>query len=225
MVIEKSYDFSSFPNAKCHALRFVKEIRTAIADPGNALTTALVSLLTDDKGVSGRQIHCDFISALTTAEKTALDALRDAHQGVLLKRRFHGGISIAQGPISITSDAPWQTLGGIVSRLRFFTPHVFNTFGRITADIKTVGTTAQLQLIGDDRGGGAPPAEVALTSAPEALPGTASVWQKIRFDTDVAPRALECVYRLEGRLNGATSAEIRFCSLSLLETVTQNGES
>ncbi len=224
MAIEKSYLLSSFPNTMCNTLMFDKEIRIAVADAGNDLDTALNGLSTDEKGAPSRKVHCDFAGTLTGQEITALDALRTAHQGVFTKIVFHNNLLLLRSSFVITSDAPWEAVAGFVTKPSFFIPGISACSLRISADVKTTGATAQLQVTEDDRGAGSPPAIVNLTSTPVVLPSTASNWQTIEFDTDVAPRAFKSVYCLEGRLNGATAAEIRFCSVSVLETVTKNGE-
>lgn len=185
----------------------------------SSITTALDRI--DSDGT-----NCDiwFASALLTAEKTTLDndvspptggSIIGDHAGTApTEIVFHAASKLVEGEVVITQDATWQLLGGVITQPAFFTSNLAAVIGRVSAGVKTSGTTIQLKVTEDDG-----TTEADLVTAPQTIPDTAGAWQNHNFSTDVAPRIGNNTYCLWGRLNGSASASVRFVSMSLLEVV------
>jgi hypothetical protein len=56
-----------------------------------------------------------------------------------------------------------------------------------------------------------------LVTPSYSIANTSGAWAKGEFNTNVGFGMDDCEYRIEGRLNAATSASIRSTSLTLLE--------
>lgn len=145
-------------------------------------------------------------SPLTVGEKDALDAVVAAHDGTpLLQVRFHGASTIAHGEVGVT-ESDWALVGGVVTTPDFFAP-VASLRARVTGSFKTVGTSAELRLVEDGT--------TVLGSF--ELPDTAGAWEKMQWHTSAAASEGTHEYTLEARLGSATSASVRYVSMSVLE--------
>lgn len=112
--------------------------------------------------------------------------------------------------VDITEQTAWQALGGVAVNASFFTPDLTQAFGIVQFDAKAVGTTAQLRLVEVDEDGNAR-ALSDLFVIPES-----NKWRNRKFQTSQVPGSGDYVYEIQGRLNGATSALIRYCSVVLV---------
>lgn len=119
--------------------------------------------------------------------------------------------TVAEDEKTITEDSTWQDLGGFVMGLAFFADDVSDCVIRGFGQVKTQGVEAQLRIVRVSD------STVLMTSPYE--PGNLSgAWSEMKFITDVALTSDTETYRLEGRLNGASSASIRCTSLFIIQT-------
>jgi len=123
--------------------------------------------------------------------------------------KFHVSSKLVDGVIALTEF--WSTLGGVVANPGFFTPNLKRAAARIVGGVRATGTGAQLQLVEDDVVLG----PVVLGSF--SVPDTGGTWVEFGFSTTQPLRSGSRTYRLEGQLVGATSVEVRYVSVSLLE--------
>lgn len=120
--------------------------------------------------------------------------------------RFHAASKLVESAVPFTSSS-WTPLGGVVSNPGFFLKLLTEGLARITGSIKTDGTI-ELRVTEDG---------VQIQSALYEHGDTGGAWQIFKFTADGDPQPGDHEYCLEGRVVGATSAEVRFTSMSLLE--------
>lgn len=151
-------------------------------------------------------------TALSSPEQATLAATVAAHAGVatFTPLCFRTMVQIIADEVALGSG--WTDLGGVVLTPEFFVPTLANAVGQIQGDCKVQGTGAQLRLV-EGSGGG----ERVITPN-FALTNNSDVWTTFgAFSTNDEPSPGQQLYRLQGRLNGATSALVRFVTLMLLE--------
>ncbi len=131
--------------------------------------------------------------------------------------KFHASSKMIGKKASIPSASGWQELGGVVTNPAFFIDDMNSVIGRIVGSYKANGGGAELRIMesNDDY----PEAARSLVAASYQLPDTNGKWSHFAFNTDISPSGQSLTYSLEGQLNAATSAELRFVSLSLLELI------
>lgn len=192
MSVVVTYALAAFPNGRVKARQLAKEIAATPALAGRVL-----------EGISSDRASCflTFDAALSGAETTALDAVVAAHQGNEFVARVYAShplvmdakaVTVAIIPLGYTRSNPVH-LGVEVAQLKL----------RIMGEGATVAAGTQLRLI-ETVGG----ADVDVTGW-QTFPGTGGAFQQFQFDTNTTLREGEATYRLEGRLNGATSANVR----------------
>lgn len=143
------------------------------------------------------------------SEEAALDALVAAHQGNPPARVvFHASSKLVGTEVALTEPGPdgWQVLGGAVTTPSFFTPNVAACRGRAVGEYKAVGSGAKLRITED-----------GVDSGQHELADTQGAWEKMQWFSSTAPQVGIHAYVLEGQLDGATSAAVRFVAVSLLE--------
>jgi hypothetical protein len=127
--------------------------------------------------------------------------------------RFHATVEIADKNKDILADATWDDVGGVITSPDFFIPNLTRAFARVVGQYSTQGSGAELRLKETQTDG-----TERIMSEVRALPDTGGVWLHLpSFNTNVPPAAGQNLYQLEGRLNGATSASLRYTSMSLME--------
>jgi len=159
----------------------------------------------------GDVVSLVFSDGLSNGDKILLDSIVAAHLGYGVEIVFHATSKLCNEEVAITSDQVWQTLGGVVTNIAFFIPDLTTALGRITLYGKTTADGAELRVV--EGGGGG---DVVISDS-FALGDTSTEWVTKKFSTNVPPRGGDYAYRLEGRLNGATQASIKFASMTLLE--------
>lgn len=159
---------------------------------------------------SGGDFVIEFASPLDPSEESALDAVVAAHVGAPTYALIFHASSLAIGnPAAITSDQTWQDLGGVVTTPSFFVSNLNAIIARIVGDARAVGSGAELRLVED---------ESRVLSPVALIPDTGGSWGLLPpFNSDQPPSAGQHVYTLQGRLNGANSASLRYTSLTLME--------
>jgi hypothetical protein len=157
------------------------------------------------------QIEVFFAGEVSDSDKAIVDATVATHQGKL-ELTFKATSTLVPSEESvISSDASWQTIGGVVSNVQFFIPDLTKAVGRVQGVSKAVGNMAELRIVEKDLSDGS---EVVIAQAfiVESAQETA-----FAFVTTTTPRPGTMEYRLEGRRNGSASASVGFTSMTLLE--------
>jgi hypothetical protein len=155
-----------------------------------------------------------FASPLSPELKTSLDEyMKDAGYLPVTSAApiFHASTTITSEEIAIPS-LDWSDIGGVVTTPSFFCANLDRLIGRMVGEYKADGMGAELRIVEDG---------TRVVSPEMPLPDTAGTWTlspPLVTNTPTMPG--QHAYRLQGRLNGALSASIRFTSLSLLEIVT-----
>lgn len=193
-----------FPNQKVAPSKFSSEIKASSISTATLLNITTV----------GNTCDVNFSTSLSGADETILNGLVAAHTGIETAIVFHATSKVISDEVQITQDSTWQVLGGVVASPEFFVPALVGVKGRIVGSVKTVGTGVQLKVVE------AGASNVDMNSTPYSVSDTSNAWSVVKFLTDVAPRAGDWTYEVHGRLNGASSASMRFSSLTLLEIVT-----
>ena len=159
-------------------------------------------------GFSGDGVNLVFVSALTGAQSTTLDAIvSTVDTTASITPTFIAPSKLVNSPIALT--AGWTDLGGVRTSIGFFLTDAAQAVGQIGGDIKTVGTGAKLRIVKSESNN--------PISAEFDIPATADAWQGFGFQTNAPPDLASQVYKLQGDLGTATSAEIRFVSMSLIQ--------
>lgn len=197
------YDLTDFPNTKAAGAKLSAEIEAACGQ---------VPLSVD---VGASQVIIEFSPDLPAEQEANLDAAVAAHDGVRAIVEFIAASEAVNTEKAITQDQTWEVLGGVVTNPLFFIHDPNQVVARVVGQLKTVGVGMEMRLVENS-------GEKVLTSAVFQAPDSADAWQEFKFQTDVPPDSqTETLYRLEGRLNGATSASIRFTAMTLLRVELQ----
>jgi hypothetical protein len=149
--------------------------------------------------------------AIPDSDEAIVAAAIAAHTGKQAAEFKASSKLVEQAEVAITDDLTWQVLGGVVTNPSFFVPDVATAFGKIICISKAVDATAELRVVERDTSDNS---EVVCCLV--QIPETATM-QAFDFNTTTPPRAGTMEYRLEGRLNGATSAAVGFASMSLFK--------
>jgi hypothetical protein len=207
------YDIDTLPNQQVD----VESLRSEI-------DAAAIGQPLDDNGIevgiafagfavpAARTLVIRTADVLDGAGETTLDGVVGSHQGIPATRyQFHTSSKLVSDEKSITSDPTFEPMGGAVSSPSFFNPILSELVGKVIGCVKTDGVGAELQLTEDKAGSVEDKRTVAF-----ALPDTSGVWQPFSFYTDVPPREGQNTYELMARLNGATSAALKYTNISVL---------
>lgn len=150
----------------------------------------------------------DFAAELSQAEQDQLDAVVAAHDGAPpTSIKFHAASKLVEAEVALTNPSGFDVLGGVVTTPSFFTATLAACLGRIVGKCKAQGDGAELRLVEDG----------TTVMGTFTIPDSADAWQNMQWFTTTPPTAGTHEYTIEGKLNGATSAAVRFTSLSLLE--------
>lgn len=203
-----SYAHTDFPNDIFNEDALKQQVA---ADSG--ITTELSSIKSsetvDENGAPTGNITVTFVfpTDLESGEQTALNALVAAHDGSPPTQvRFHASSTILHAEENVT-ESDWATLGGVVTTPEFFCPSVACLKARIVGSYNTDGEGAELRVVEDG----------TTVLGTFELPNSSQAWAQMQWFTSNSPTAGTHEYTIEAKLNGATSAKIRFVSMSLLE--------
>jgi translation initiation factor 2 gamma subunit (eIF-2gamma) len=105
----------------------------------------------------------------------------------------------------------WAILGSVVSSPAALIPEFTKILGKLNLIAKVVGTGAEVRIVEDDLAGN----PVVLVTA--AVADTGDTWTFRTALTGVAVREGAHEYRVEVRLNGASSFSIRSAVLAMLK--------
>ena len=154
---------------------------------------------------------------LTPAEEATLLTIVNNHLGLDPDSHdTHITITIIIGEITITDDVTWQDLGAMIlipSEFGQTANMQINAKLQAKCDDGPSSEVAQLRLVDDDTS-----IVIQLNTTPFDFTDSAT-WLDVAFESNIPPDAdtLPHRLRLEGRLNGSTSASIRRSSLTLIE--------
>jgi hypothetical protein len=155
---------------------------------------------------------CDiwFVDALSTEDETTLDGIVAAHQGdPPITLEFKASNKLIENIKDVTEDETWETVGGTVTTLAAFIPDVTKAWGRLIGQCMASGTGAQVRIIRDSDG--------VVCGGPYEVADTSSAWADLQeWVNQNQPPNTDC-YLLQARLNGATSLQMRYFTISLFE--------
>ncbi len=163
----------------------------------------------------GSQLCSIYFDTVPSAgDKTLLDGVVAAHNGIETALILHGTWQIAGDEKAIAAVAPaWDIVGGIVGAAdHFLGTNLAGGIGRVHGRYKASGGTLEARIVEEDGD-----VTMALNSAPVALVDTAGAWKIMELVTDIAPAAGDHEYRLELRLGTATAGSVRSVALALFE--------
>ncbi len=160
-----------------------------------------------DNPTSGK-LDIEFDAALPAGEITQLDDLLAAHAGnARVITQFIALIKILEGERSVTEEA-WTEIGGVVTDIEGLVGNISDAVVILTGLWKTSGTGAGLRIVGDN------------TLGAFEAPDTSSVMTVFREQTYTAPLGGNKLFKVEARLNGATSFDVKYITLSLYKIRT-----
>lgn len=152
-----------------------------------------------------------------TVDEPTLDTVVGAHDGIAPTRlKFHASSTMTaphggagHPETRAFTDTNWIALSGVVTSVGFFVLDVTRAIGRVVGEIKTDGT-CKLRIVRLD---GTP------LSAEYEHGDTEGAWEAFSLQTNQPPDEAQTTYKLEGKVVTATSAEIRYASMTLLEVL------
>lgn len=107
-------------------------------------------------------------------------------------------------------SAAWETVDGVVSQIGAFVDDAGDAVGSVSGYVKVDGGSFRMRLCKAE-----PPTPI---SAEYVHADTGGAWEFFQFISDGDPDLARQVYTVEGALvGGATSAEVRYSSLSVLK--------
>jgi hypothetical protein len=178
-------------------------------------------------GRGGDDLYVEFDAELSSADKEILDGSSGAsenspaaagsvlgdHNGEAYGvREWYLASKMVNLPIAITETTNWQLIGGVCTDPSFFTGGVTNIVGRLFGAAKVDGTGLEVKVTEDNL-----TSEVDLLDSPLEIPDSSNEWATFKTITTVETRSSDNIYRLYARKGSATSAEIAFTSITMLE--------
>ena len=166
---------------------------------------------------AGDVLDLGFDDVLSGAEQTTLTAVVLAHQGVAATSHVaHAAATVRIADLLITEDATWQDLGAAILLASDF-GQVDQMHVHLRLETKSVhgGGTPQLRIVDDD---GSTVTQLHPTPWFTIVDDASFVCAAFQAtDTPPIDDTVPHRIRLEGRLNGATSASIRRAHITLVE--------
>lgn len=162
--------------------------------------------------VDGHGDVCDiwFFDSLSNEEFNLLTDIVNNHEGLSVPNyKFHASSKLVENKIDIVSN-DWQDLGGIVTNIGFFTDKIEKCFGNVVFDVKCDGDVELRMIKGDG---------TLMTLPSIQIADTLDLWEHSDFVTNQLADSFRQTYILQGKLITASSASVRFASISLLESV------
>lgn len=200
-----AYPLTDFPNGKANSGSLRAEIL------GSSIATSLTYITVNSAEYRDACAIC-FDAALSAEDKTTLDGVVAAHQGVPLPYPLFRASSKVMCGERAVAEQTWETVGGVVTDVAFFVSDVDKAWGRLSGEVKVSGSGAQVRMIRVSDG--------ALCSEVIDVPDTGGDWQILSFWANQNQVDGSARYELQGQLNGATSLELRDYAISLMELIT-----
>jgi hypothetical protein len=159
-------------------------------------------------GVTATLGQCDvFFSAdLSGSDKAVLDGLIAAHTDIHTVYDFVESSALMTEEKLITGVLTWDVLAGLFTNPSFF-GSLDTLIARFVMQGKATVNPAEIQVV-ENNGG----TDVVVGTA--VIP--AGDWSAVKFFTTVPFRAGDSNFRVEGRLNAATTASVRNISVTLM---------
>ena len=154
-----------------------------------------------------------FASSLSAGEETTLDGLITAHSPATPVFDALVETSIVHTATGL-SGSTWVDLGGVVAKLDFLHPDLTKLVGQVNFCAEATGTGAEVRIL--ERLETDLSDEVVI-AGPLAIADTSGAWGVQALSTGTVVRAGRNEYVFQGRLNGATSAQVRSAVLIVLE--------
>jgi hypothetical protein len=182
-----------------------------------AITTTLLAInsseiVTEGVPTGDFVVSFSFDGDLSVDEKTALDTLVANHDGQPpISYKYHATSSLVEAK-AIVESAEWGYMASAVTTPDFFIANLAMFIGRVIGSYRAVGTGAELRVLEDDE-------DRILGSF--SMADTVGEWSTMQFFSSTPPTHGTHEYILQGRLNGATEAEIRGTSMTILEAVIE----
>lgn len=174
------------------------------------LQSATIKAISTDEHDAGIDVNMIFDVEPDAADKAAVDTAALEHEGEIpTTYKYHATSSLVEAK-AIIDEASWDYLASAVTTPNFFMSDLTKFVGRVIGAYKTVGAGAQLRVLEDSD---------AKVMGIFDIPDSADAWAQMQFFSTEIPSPGTHEYILEGRLNGATSAEIRGTSMTILEAV------
>lgn len=191
-----------FPNQKVDSDTLVAAIKSS--DIGEEFDHLNIRDAGDD--------DCDIytVNELDGAQKTILDGIVAAHTGTpAFKFEWKAASVMRTDAKTVTADETWEEVGGSVTSLSAFVSDVTKAWGRCVGQAKVSGSGAQLRIVRESDG-------ESCMVAPQDLPNSGE-WVIFQFWANTNQPDTPDRFVLQGRLNGATSMEVRDVAISILE--------
>lgn len=204
------YDYlnTDFPNDIFNEDKLEQEI--AADETITATLTYIHSAEDVETGVTTVSFHFDV--DLTTGEQTALDTIVANHDGQPpVGYKYHATSSLVEAKAIVDSDI-WNYMASAVTTPDFFMDDLTKFVGRVIGAYRAVGDGAELRVLEDDE---------SKILGSFSMTDTQGEWSTMQFFSSVLPTSGTHEYILQGRLNGATEAEIRGTSMTILEAVVE----
>jgi hypothetical protein len=206
---EYDYHSTDFPNQKCNLDSLELEIAAKIT--AGDIVGVLNHIDKHDQPPPDDLCCIWFDDALDAASKAELDAVVAAHQGnPPLQVQYHATASLVEEK-AILDTQDWDYLASAVTHPQFFVPDLSKFIGKVVGACKTNGLGSELRVLEDS---------ATHIMGSFALPDTGGEWAQFQFYSTSIPTVGSHEYIIEGRLDGATSAEIRGTSMTILENIT-----
>lgn len=203
---ETTYTYSisgDFPNGKV----VLDLMKTQIQ--ASSIAEVLVA-----QGILGDDYTATFQNALSSSDETTLDGLVAAHTGIysIFEPREYWKLINTATSVGV---ADWEGMGGASAKIVGFLPQLSQAVLKVSGVLNSSGTGAQLRLVETDL-----ITPVVLNGTAFSVPDSTLADKTFSFLTDVAPRSGDFIYEVQGRLNGATAATIKYTGFTLLKKVT-----
>ena len=177
----------------------------------SGITTAVSAI---NIGVEPDKCDIWFVDALSAGDEAILDAVVAAHPGYGVAASVEGTLTVVRTSLAIVTDADWTVLGGLVTTPSFFSPILSQILGRVLGLHK--GDGGQIRIVEEMAG----QPDVVITNPPLDLPNVGATFTRFKKDTNVLLRdGTHNIYRVEARLNGATTLELEYAAVSMLKVI------
>ena len=168
--------------------------------------------------VNDNTVEICFDSPLTTEHKTILDSVFSSHTGGHVPSgKILASAMIVSDLYNVKNVTEWEVIAGVVVRPNIFHSDMNEILPQLNGHYSAIGEGAEFRLVeSQDVQPASNPNEIVMTQPPETLPDTVGLYKEIYKLGDVHPREGLFTYRLEARLNSATSLTFKYASLSII---------
>jgi len=196
-MVEYTYAITDFLNNAVDQCCFIAEVEASAIGVKPSTVWQL-----DD----GSQVFVQFGSAV---DEPTLAGVVAAHEGLPLPEKplFHASSKMVEREYDVT-QTDWEDVGGAVTNPAFFMADTLKAMARVVGDAQTNGTVDARVLMGD-----------STVMGTFQVGDTSSAWDRFSYTTDPGqsyPNE-ESLFRLQMKLGTATTAKVRYVSMTMLE--------